>query len=120
MDAEQSLEQARGYIGKVVSIEIDRPLHTKHPRHDYVYELNYGFVPGTVSGDGKELDAYVLGVAEPLLAYEGICTAVLHRTNDNDDKLIIIPEGSQAPDESTIRSVTHFQEQWFKSEIYFD
>ncbi len=48
------------YIGKKVTVEMDRPLGTKHPKHGFIYEVNYGFIPGTVSGDGEELDAYVL------------------------------------------------------------
>ena len=45
---------------------MDRPLGTKHPKHGFVYEVNYGYIPNTVSGDGEELDAYVLGIDKPL------------------------------------------------------
>lgn len=40
---------------------MDRPLGTKHPKHGWEYPVNYGYIPGTVSGDGEELDAYILG-----------------------------------------------------------
>ena len=100
----------------MVKVKIDRPLNSKHPKHGFVYEVNYGYVPNTISGDGEELDCYVLGVAEPLDTFEGRCIAVIHRINDNDDKLIIVPDGSNFTDEE-IRKLTNFQEQYFKSEI---
>ena len=52
---------AKDYLGKKVSIEIDRPLGTRHPKHGFMYMINYGFIPNTVSGDGEELDAYLVG-----------------------------------------------------------
>ena len=48
--------------------------------------------------------------------FEGKCIAVIHRTNDNDDKLIVVPEGKNYTDEE-IRMLTNFQEQYFESEI---
>ena len=104
------------YIGKIVNVVMDRPLGTKHPKHGFVYEVNYGYIPNTVSGDGEELDAYVLNVDEPLKEFEGEVVAVLHRTNDDDDKLIVVPKGTKI-DDQTIFKKTHFQEQWFKSVI---
>ena len=41
---------------------------------------------------------------------------MIHRTNDNVDKLIVVPEGKEISDEE-IRKLTHFQEQYFESEI---
>ena len=104
------------YIGKIVSVKIDRPLHSKHPKHGFVYELNYGFIPDTKSPDGEELDAYVMGVNQPLETFTGKCIAVIQRTNDNDDKLVVVPP-ELAPTNDEIRSATRFQEQFFKSEI---
>ena len=54
------------FLGKMVNVQMDRPLGTKHPKHGFVYEVNYGFIPNTISGDGEELDAYVLGPDKPL------------------------------------------------------
>ena len=59
----RSLFFAEQYLGKDVSIIIDRPLGSKHPKHGFVYRVNYGYVPGTQSADGEELDAYYLGAA---------------------------------------------------------
>jgi len=104
---------ATDYIGQKVYIKIDRPMHSKHPKHGFVYPVNYGFVPNTVSGDNEELDAYVLGVDEPLETFSGVCVAVIHRTDDDDDKLIVVKEGTDISDEE-IEKQTAFQEQWFK------
>lgn len=115
-----SLQQREsyGYIGKKVNVKVDRPLGSSHSKKyaDHIYPINYGYVPYTISGDGKELDAYILGVDVPLQEFEGKCIAVIHRTNDDDDKLIIVPEEKEFSDEE-IRNLTNFQEQYFESEI---
>lgn len=104
------------YIGQNVKVRIDRPLNSKHPKHGFIYPINYGYIPNTISGDGEELDCYVLGVDEQKNEFEGKCIAVIHRTNDDDDKLIVVPEGKEFSDEE-IRKLTNFQEQYFESEI---
>lgn len=104
---------SKEYIGKMVEVKIDRPFGSRHPKHQFIYPVNYGYVPNTVSGDGEELDAYVLGVFEPLNEFKGKCIAVIHRTNDNDDKLIIVPEGKMY-NVSQIDALTEFQEQYFE------
>lgn len=104
------------YIGQTVLVKMDRPLGTKHPKHGFVYPVNYGYIPNTISGDGEELDAYVLGEHLPLDIFEGKVIAIIHRTNDNDDKLVVMKEGRNYSDEQ-IRALTEFQEQWFESEI---
>ena len=101
------------YIGKKIRIKIDRPFGTKHPKHGFIYPVNYGYVPNTISGDGEELDAYLLGVFEPVEEYEGECIAIIHRTNDNDDKLIIAPIGKYYSNDA-INALTEFQEQYFE------
>ena len=107
---------AKQFIGQPVQVTMDRPLGSAHPKHGWVYPVNYGYVPETMSPDGEELDAYVLGVTEPLEQFHGTCIAVIHRVNDNDDKLIVVPEGTHLNDEE-IREAIHFQEQFFQSEI---
>ena len=62
------------------------------------------------------LDCYVLGIFDPVETFEGKCIAIIHRTNDNDDKLIIAPEGRDFSD-SEIRVLTEFQERFFESVI---
>ena len=104
------------YLNKTVTIKIDRPMGSRHPKHGFFYPVNYGFVPNTTSGDGEELDAYLLGVFEPVETYTDKCIAIIHRTNDNDDKLIIVPEDKSYTSDQ-IRALTEFQERFFESEI---
>ena len=94
--------EAKEYIGKIVKVKMDRPLGTIHPKHGFIYPVNYGYIPGTISGDGEELDAYVLGEHKPLDTFEGRVIAVIHRLNDTDEQICALVE---------------FQEQWFKIEI---
>lgn len=101
------------YIGETIDIKIDRPFGSKHPKHGFIYPVNYGFVPNTTSGDGEELDCYLLGVFEPVEQYKGKCIAIVHRTNDNDDKLIIVPNGKDYS-EDAINALIEFQEQYFE------
>ncbi len=109
----------KSYIGKLVKVKIDRPMGSKHPKHGFIYSVNYGYIPNTVSGDGEEIDCYVLGIFEPIDEFEGKCIAVIHRTNDNDDKLIVVPKEKEYS-EDAIRALTEFQERFFESIIIRD
>lgn len=108
---------SKEYLGKIVNVKMDRPMGSKHPKHGFIYPVNYGYIPKTVSGDGEELDAYVLGVFEPLTIFKGKVIAIIHRLNDNDDKLIVVPKNKNYTNEQ-IKALTEFQEQWFDSEIW--
>lgn len=110
------MSKSNEYIGKLLEVEMDRPMGSRHPKHGFIYPVNYGYVPNTVSGDGEELDCYVLGVVEPLEKFKGKCIAVIHRTNDNDDKLVIVPEEKDYSDDA-IEALTEFQERFFESII---
>ena len=45
------------WLGRRMTVEIDRPLGSRHPREDDItYPINYGFVPGTLAPDGHPLD----------------------------------------------------------------
>jgi inorganic pyrophosphatase len=121
MNIEQRpVTQAQDFLGKTVTVSIDRPLHSRHPKFDWVYALNYGFVPDTLSPDGEGLDAYVIGVDRPVEQFVGECIAVIHRTDDDDDKLIVVSEDRKELTDDEIRAATYFQEQFFHSEILRD
>ena len=105
------------YIGKIVKVKIDRQFGSKHPKHGFIYPVNYGYIPDTISGDGEELDAYVLGVFKPVEEFTGKCIAVIHRTDDNDDKLIVVPEEKEYSDDA-IEALVEFQEMYFKHELW--
>lgn len=104
------------FLGTTVAVTIDRPLGSNHPKWGFKYPVNYGYIPGTKSGDGEEIDAYVLGADEPLKEFTGKCIAVIHRLNDDDDKLIVAPDEIHFTD-AEIRMATEFQEKFFKSVI---
>ena len=103
----------KNYLDTILKIKIDRPFGTKHPKHGFIYPVNYGYVPNTISGDGEELDAFLLGVFEPVEEFEGECIAIIHRTNDDDDKLVIVPQGKNYSNDA-INALTEFQEQYFE------
>ena len=109
-------ENIKEYIGKKVLIEIDRPLGSRHPKHNFMYMVNYGFIPDTVSGDGEEIDAYLLGEFETVSSAKGKVIAIIYRTNDDDDKLVVSKDGKDYSDDA-IRALTEFQERYFESVI---
>lgn len=101
------------YLGKELNIVIDRELGSKHPEYGFIYPVNYGYVPDTTSGDGEELDCYLLGVFEPVKTYKGKCIAIIHRVDDDDDKLIIVPKNKEYSDDA-INALIEFQERYFE------
>lgn len=104
------------FIGQTLRILIDRPLGSCHPQHGFIYPVNYGFVPGVPSEDGEDLDAYLLGVFEPVSEYTGQCIAVIHRLDEDDDKLVIVPPGKSYTDEQ-ILALVEFQERFFNCKV---
>jgi inorganic pyrophosphatase len=104
-------------LGKTVTVVIDRPMGTYHPKHkDIFYPVNYGYIPEIIAGDGEEQDAYVLGVEEPLQEFTGVVTAIIHRYDDVEEKWVVAPEGVTFSKEEIAEQVK-FQEQYFRSEI---
>ena len=104
-------------LGQTVTVLIDRPMGTCHPKHkDIYYPVNYGYIPGVIAGDGEEQDAYVLGVSEPLQEFTGVVIAIIHRFDDVEDKWVVAPEGVTFTKEEILEQVK-FQEQYFQSEI---
>jgi inorganic pyrophosphatase len=104
-----SLAMALQYVGRHVTVTIDRPYGTAHPVHGFRYEANYGYIPGTLAPDGEELDAYLLGPTQPLEHGEGTCIGIIHRRGDDDDKLVVIPTGYDLTDDEILAAVA-FQE----------
>ncbi len=104
------------YIGQTITIHIDRPLWSMHPKHNFIYCLNYGYIPDTIAPDGDEIDAYILGTFEPLEVFEGVCIAIIRRENDDDDKLIVVPQWKDYTNEQIV-ALTEFQERFFQSHI---
>ncbi len=109
--------ESKEFLNKLVTVTMDRPLGSLHPKHGFIYPVNYGYIEGTVSGDGEELDAYVLGEHKPLESFTGRVVAIIHRINDDDDKLVVMEDGRNYSDDQIV-ALTEFQEKWFKSEIW--
>lgn len=41
-------------------VVIDRSRGSAHPRYpDMIYPLDYGYIPGTIGGDGSEVDVFI-------------------------------------------------------------
>ncbi len=105
------------YLWKQVAVTIDRPLGSKHPQHNFEYELNYWYIPDTMSADGEELDSYVLDMPLPIGRCVWTCIGYIHRTNDDDDKLLVVMDDGNTFTKEQIKALVDFQEKWFESEI---
>ncbi len=115
MNLSRSRELAKGFLGREVEVVMDRPLGSRHPRYpELIYEVNYGFVPGTRAADGRELDVYYLGIEGPVECATGVCIAVVHRYDD--DKLVVVPPGVTLTDAKIMGAVA-FQERFFKTQL---
>ena len=113
----QSLELAKQFLGKEVEVIFDRPLGSKHPKHGFVYEVNYGYINGVKAPDGEDLDAYYLGTDQSLQKITGIVKAIIHRLDNDDDKLVVISKDKSSMTDEEIERAVNFQEQWFKHQI---
>ena len=113
-DAKQAHADVRRLMmGKLVTVTVDRPLGSRHPKFPaLIYPVNYGFIQGVLAADGEEQDAYILGVEQPISAFTGRVIAIIYRKNDVEDKLVVAPDGMLFEKEE-IRSLTAFQERHF-------
>ena len=109
-------EKIKEVLGKKVEVIIDRPLGSKHPRYHFNYPVNYGHVKELKAPDGEYLDAYVLGVSKPLEIFKGKVIAIIERSDDNEDKLVVVPEGKNYS-RKEIEKRIEFQEKWFNTRI---
>jgi len=112
----KSFVLAKDFLDKTVNVIIDRPLGSVHPKWNFEYLINYGYIKDVIAPDGEELDAYVLKIDQPLKEFKGKVIAIIHRLDDDDDKLIVIPEEENITNEEIEKSV-EFQEKFFKHEI---
>ena len=108
----------KSYLGKMVIIKIDRPIGYVHKKGScsLTYPINYGYIPGVIGGDGKELDVYLLDVNEPVTEYEAQIIGIAHREDDVEDKLVAAPVGKVFY-QNEIAEAIHFQEQYYKTTI---
>lgn len=104
------------YLGKLVEVIVDRQLGSKHPSHGFFYPINYGYIPGTISGDGEEIDAYIVGEFEPLEKFSGFVVAIIKREDDDEDKLVVCKDINKY-NKLQIQALVEFQERFFISFI---
>lgn len=104
------------YLWKIIKVEIDRPMGGKHPKWNFIYPINYGFVPNTKTSDGEEIDVYVLWINKPINKFRWECIAIINRKNDIEDKLVVAPKNQEYTNQE-ITKLTEFQEKFFDSEI---
>lgn len=117
MSLEKRKLQVSYYLGKNVTIQIDRPIGTPHPKHNEIlYPINYGYIPGVLGGDHEELDVYLLGVNEIVSTYDVKIIAIVHRFDDVEDKLVGAPVEADFSKEE-IKSMIHFQEQFYNTHL---
>ena len=104
-------------LGEIVKVIVDRPLGTYHPKYkNLFYPVNYGYVDGIIAADGEEQDAFILGVNKPIKEFTGKVIAVIHRFDDVEEKLVVVPMDVSLTKEEIKRQVD-FQEHFFKTEI---
>ena len=69
------------------NIIIDRPKDTKHPRFNFVYPLDYGYLESTTSPDGGGIDVWRGSIAKGRIDAI-VCTIDLLK-RDSEIKLLI-------------------------------
>ncbi|SDY17362.1 inorganic pyrophosphatase [Evansella caseinilytica] len=102
------------YLNKRIKVKVDRPLGSKHPQHNLIYPVNYGYLPNTLSGDWEEIDAYILGEFDPLETFTGKVIAIVKRNDDVEDKLVV---SNKHYTTEQISALIEFQERFFKTRI---
>ncbi|HEY4387073.1 MAG TPA: inorganic pyrophosphatase [Ktedonobacteraceae bacterium] len=69
-------------------IKIDRPKGSAHPRYpEFFYPIDYGYLEGTVSGDGQGIDLWIGTLPEKRITAM-ICTVDLAK-RDSEIKLLL-------------------------------
>ncbi len=110
-------EDLPSLLGKTVTVVIDRPMGSTHPRHpDMVYPVHYGYIPGMPAEDGEEQDVYLLGVEHFVKEYRAQVIGIIHRRDDIEDKLVAAPAGMHFTKEE-IEAAVWFQERYFDSVV---
>ena len=110
--------QVQSYLGKTVTIDIDRPIGYVHHKGEktLIYPINYGYIPHVLGGDGEELDVYLLGVNEPVQRFTGRIVGIVYRADDVEDKLVMAPEG-MTPTAEQMAVAVRFQEKYYHTTL---
>ena len=119
MTYEERKAQVYSYLGKTVTIGIDRPIGFVHEKKDgtkLTYPINYGYIPEVLGGDDEELDVFLVGVDTPVTTYTGRIIGIVYRADDVEDKLVMAPNGVTFTAKEIARAV-YFQEKYYQTTI---
>ena len=118
MTLEERHAQVESYLGKTVTIGIDRPIGYVHHKGEktLVYPINYGYIPGVLGGDEEELDVFLVGVDTPVSEFTGRIIGIAYRADDVEDTLVMAPEGKTFTAEDMAKAV-QFQEKYYHTTI---
>ena len=109
----------RQYIGKTVTVTVDRPYGSFHPHHpDVIYPLNYGYVDELISDDGEFQDAYVYGPKEPVETFRGIVSCIIYH-KDGPSRFVVTRPGEMIDREAVMNAVA-FEEQYYDTRFIWD
>ncbi|MBR3348667.1 MAG: GNAT family N-acetyltransferase [Solobacterium sp.] len=102
----------REYIGKTVTVIVDRPYGSFHPHHpDVLYPVNYGYVNELIDGDGEFQDAYVYGPQEPLESFKGTVAGIVYH-KDGPSRFIVTRTGETVDPKRIIETLA-FEDQYY-------
>ena len=118
-----SFDDLTDRIGTLAEVEVDRPALSPHPEHpDMIYPVPYGYLAGTKSADGEEIDAYLVGfgagdrmrIGDKVF---GTVAAVVYRADDAEEKLIVTPP-NVFPSPEELLAAVDFTERYFLSCLF--
>jgi inorganic pyrophosphatase/N-acetylglutamate synthase-like GNAT family acetyltransferase len=104
----------RKYLGKSVSVAVDRPYGSLHPHNpDVLYPLNYGYIENFAGEqDGEFQDAYVYGPEEPVEKFTGIVYGIIFHKDSEHSRWIVTAPGTIPSHDNIIQTVA-FEEQYY-------
>lgn len=116
MTYREKRKQLRSFIGKTVTIHVDRPYGSIRGKNRHaVYPINCGRVAAP-NFFGGELGAYLLGVDVPVREFTGVVIGVVIHRTDNKDKIIVAPSKCLM-NQAEITEKIYFKEKYYQFDI---
>jgi len=119
IEIEQGSYPAKYEFDKTIGMMVlDRFIHT-----DMRYPCNYGFIPGTLSGDGDPLDVLVYSkypiAQKALVTSRPIGMLITHDEKGEDQKIIAVPSSKIDPYATDITEYHHLPDIFIKQVQFF-
>lgn len=105
-------KKLRELLGKNVLVYVDRQVGYFHK--GTTYTQNYGYIKDLIALDGEAQDAYIIGINEPLKEFSGKVIAIIERSDDVEDKLVV---SNKDYSDEEIEKYVNFIEKYFKHKI---